>query len=96
MRSCKVVRASLTVNAKVATVLGSIPASSDTVESDGAADEAELNNVHKNKKSKKPPLKQFMTSNGNDIEAKRNDASIIGVSSESKRSKPTYSRTQAK
>jgi hypothetical protein len=38
----------LTVNAKVATVLdGSIPAFSDTVESEGAADEAVLNKVHK-------------------------------------------------
>jgi hypothetical protein len=37
----------LAVNAKVATDLGSIPASSDTVESEGAADEAVLNNVHK-------------------------------------------------
>ena len=36
-----------TANAKVAKVLGSIPASSDTVESEGAADEAVLNNVHK-------------------------------------------------
>jgi hypothetical protein len=35
---------SLTVNAIVATVLGSIPASSDTVESEGGgADEAVLN-----------------------------------------------------
>ncbi len=36
----------LTANAKVATVLGSIPESSDTVESEGAADEALLNKVH--------------------------------------------------
>jgi hypothetical protein len=43
-------RSSLDVNVKVATVLGSIPASSDTVESEGAADEAVLNNVHKKKK----------------------------------------------
>ncbi len=35
-------------NAKVATVLGSIPASSGTVESEGAADEAVLNIVKKN------------------------------------------------
>jgi hypothetical protein len=34
MRSCLVIRA-LTANAEVATVLGSIPASSDTVESEG-------------------------------------------------------------
>ncbi len=45
----------LTVNAVVATVLGSILASSDTVESEGAADETELNTVHK--KPKKPPFK---------------------------------------
>ncbi len=45
----------LTANAVVATVLGSIPASSDTVESEGAADEAVLNIVHKKKKS---PLKK--------------------------------------
>jgi hypothetical protein len=43
---------SLAVNVKVATVLGSIPASSDT----GVADEAVLNNVHK-KILKIPPLK---------------------------------------
>jgi hypothetical protein len=35
----------LTTNAKVVIVLGSIPASSDTVESEGAADEAVLNKV---------------------------------------------------
>ncbi len=33
---------------QVATVQGSIPASSDIWESEGAADEAVLNNVHKN------------------------------------------------
>jgi hypothetical protein len=33
------------------------------------------------------------TSNGNDIETKRNDISIIGVFSVSKRNKPAYSRT---
>jgi hypothetical protein len=33
------------VNAKVGTILGSIPASSYTVESEGAADEAVLNKV---------------------------------------------------
>jgi hypothetical protein len=33
----------LTANVKVATVLGSTPSSSDTVESNGAADEAVLN-----------------------------------------------------
>ncbi len=32
-------------------------------------------------------------SNGNDIETKRNDTSIIGVFSVSKRKEPTYSRT---
>ncbi len=37
----QVVRARLAVNAKVATVLGSIPASSDTVESEGW----QMNNV---------------------------------------------------
>jgi hypothetical protein len=36
-----------TVNAVVATVLGSIPASSDTVEFEGAADATVLNTVHK-------------------------------------------------
>jgi hypothetical protein len=35
----------LTANAKVEIVLGSFLASSDTVESEGAADEAVLNNV---------------------------------------------------
>jgi hypothetical protein len=37
----------LAVNAKVATVLGSIPASSNTVETWEGADEAVLSNVHK-------------------------------------------------
>jgi hypothetical protein len=46
MRSSRVVRAFLVVNAKVATVLGSIPASSDT----GAADEAMFYNVNKKEK----------------------------------------------
>jgi hypothetical protein len=41
----------LAVNAKVATVLGLIPASSDTKESEGAADEAVLNNIHYKKNS---------------------------------------------
>jgi hypothetical protein len=36
------------------------------------------------------------TSNGNDIEAKRNDTSIIGVVSVSKRNEPTYYTTQSK
>jgi hypothetical protein len=35
----------LVANAKVATVLDSIPASSDTVESEGAADEELLNKL---------------------------------------------------
>ncbi len=36
-----------------------------------------------------------LTSNGNDIEAKRNDTSIIWVFLVSKRNKPTYSRTRS-
>ncbi len=45
----------LTANAGVPTVLGSIPASSDTVVSEGRqTDEAVLNTVHR-KKSKKSP-----------------------------------------
>jgi hypothetical protein len=47
MRSSLVVIERLTANAEVATVLGSIPASADTAESEGAADEAVLNKVHK-------------------------------------------------
>jgi hypothetical protein len=39
----------LAFNVKVATVLGSIPASSDTVESEGQMKQM-LNNVHKKKK----------------------------------------------
>jgi hypothetical protein len=35
----------------------------------------------------------ILTSNGNDIETKRNDTSIIGVFLVSKRNKPIYSRT---
>ncbi len=46
----------LTVNVKVATILGSISASSDTVKSEVAAEEALLNNVHKNEKSKNPKI----------------------------------------
>ncbi len=46
------------VNAKVATVLGSIPASSEIGESEGAADEAVLNNVHNKEKSKRSPCKK--------------------------------------
>jgi hypothetical protein len=45
----------LTANAEVAIVLGSISASSDTVESKGAADEAVLNIVYR-KKSKSLPV----------------------------------------
>jgi hypothetical protein len=44
-----------TANSEVATVLGSIPASSDTVESDGRY-EAVLNNVHAYKNPKKSPV----------------------------------------
>jgi hypothetical protein len=40
----------LAANANVSTVLGSIPASSDTVENCGAANEAVFNNVHKKEK----------------------------------------------
>jgi hypothetical protein len=43
-------------NTKVATVLGGIPASSDTVECEGAVDEAVLNNVLKKKNSKNFPF----------------------------------------
>jgi hypothetical protein len=38
-------------------------------------------------------LPRVHTSNGNDIETKRNDASVIGVFSVAKRNEPTYSRT---
>jgi hypothetical protein len=58
MRSSRVDRA-LAVNVKVATVLGWIPASFDTVESEGAA-EAVLKNLHKKKKSKKFRLKKVL------------------------------------
>ncbi len=45
------------LNAFVGTFLGSIPASSHSVESDAwAADEAVFSNVHKREKSKKIPL----------------------------------------
>jgi hypothetical protein len=37
----------LTDHYEIATVPGSMPAASDTVESEGAADEEVLNNVHK-------------------------------------------------
>jgi hypothetical protein len=40
----------LTANAEVATGQGSIPASSDTVESEGVADKAVLKKVHKKTK----------------------------------------------
>jgi hypothetical protein len=49
MRSNLVYLERLTVNAEVATVLGSIPASSNTVESEGVADEAVLNTVNRKK-----------------------------------------------
>jgi hypothetical protein len=42
--------------ATVAPDLGSIPAFSDTMESEGAADKAVLTNEHKKKKSKKSPF----------------------------------------
>ncbi len=38
-------------------------------------------------------IPEGVSSNGNDIEMKRNDTSIIGVFSGSKRNEPTYSRT---
>ncbi len=41
---------------KVTVSMGSIPALSDAVESEGAADEAVLNNVHKKSKNPKIPL----------------------------------------
>jgi hypothetical protein len=44
----------LTANAEVATVPGSIPASSNTVESEWAADEVMLNSVRIQKKKKSP------------------------------------------
>jgi hypothetical protein len=46
----------LTANAEVTTVLGSNKASSDTVESEEAADEAVLNNAHLKNPKKSPPL----------------------------------------
>jgi hypothetical protein len=49
----------LTANAKDATVLGPIPASSDTVGIRGIADEAVLNTVHAKKKLKNPRVLQF-------------------------------------
>ncbi len=48
----------LTANAKVATALGLIPASSDAVESEGAADEAVLNTELREKNPKNPPVKK--------------------------------------
>ncbi len=41
----------MAVNAEFATALGASPASSDTVESEGSADEAVLNNLPKSQKS---------------------------------------------
>jgi hypothetical protein len=46
MRSGRVVRALIAI-ANVATIMGLSPASSDTVDSEGAANEAVLNTVHK-------------------------------------------------
>jgi hypothetical protein len=46
MKFCCVLLERLTTNAKVATILGLIQASSGTVESEGAADKAVLNIVH--------------------------------------------------
>jgi hypothetical protein len=57
MRSSLVVKR-LTANAKVATALGLIPASSDAVESEGAADEAVLNTELREKNPKNPPVKK--------------------------------------
>jgi hypothetical protein len=45
----------MTDHYEIATVPGSMPAASDTIESEGAADESRLNNVHK-----KIPLLTFM------------------------------------
>ncbi len=57
MRTRRVVTERLTANAKVATVLGSIPASSDTVESEGRQIKPMLNKVHWKKKiPKEPPV----------------------------------------
>ncbi len=51
----------MTANAVATTVLGSIPASSDTLESEGGPDEAVLSIVNKKKKSRKnPPLKKIL------------------------------------
>jgi hypothetical protein len=43
--------------------------------------------------SNPPPPTRDVISNGNDIETKQNDISIIGVFSVSKRNEPAYSRT---
>jgi hypothetical protein len=51
------------------TVLGSIPASSDTVESEGAADAAVLNTVQR-KKSKKSPCFNYCDDFRNGINEK--------------------------
>jgi hypothetical protein len=45
----------MTANAEVATILGSIPASADTMESEGRQNETVLNKVHK----KNPPVKKL-------------------------------------
>jgi hypothetical protein len=63
MRSSRAWLERLAVSVKVATVLSSIPASYDTVKSEGAADKAVLKNVHKKIKKipKNPPLKNQYT-----------------------------------
>jgi hypothetical protein len=61
LTTCRSGSQTLTANAVVATVLGFIPASTDTVESEGRqpADEAVLNIVHEKKKSKKILLREI-------------------------------------
>ncbi len=56
MRSSRVVRERLAVNAKVATVMGSIPASPDTVESEGQQMKQCWVTYIKRKNKKNPPL----------------------------------------
>ncbi len=53
----------LTANAPSCQSLGSIPASSDTVEPEGPADEAVLNTVHRKKENtKKSPVNKYHNS----------------------------------
>jgi hypothetical protein len=61
LTTCRSGSQTLTANAVVTTVLGFIPASIDTVESEGRqpADEAVLNIVHKKKKSEKILLREI-------------------------------------